>query len=313
AKIRQRKPPYLAPARKAARHRPIPLDPPIWALIVSKARHNPDPWPPRPKAAPAPTTCPPRGEYTLPTPSPPSFLDDFLPNCTILGAIPLGIGIALETQPERTLPMAVAVEPKPETLRALPGDDVRQIQWRFANRYDLQMLVQSTRAVAGGPVARLVAEGARNTHAWTPAKQRLLEHFDASGITGVFLDPEQGGLVEGPKNLALALVAFELAWVDAGAATGSLAGCLALSPIHERGTPKQRETYMRLCAPAQPGSNRQPWRGAFCLTEPIPYVGVETGILAGKVRVVDWVEGREPTLQVEKRGRFITNMGFANF
>ena len=46
--------------------------------------------------------------------------------------------------------MATAVEPKPETLRALPGDDVRQIQWRFADRYDLQMLVQSTRAVARG-------------------------------------------------------------------------------------------------------------------------------------------------------------------
>ena len=79
-------------------------------------------------------------------------------------------------------------------------------------------------------MARLVAEGARNTHEWTPAKQALLAAFDASGITGVFLDPEQGGLVEGPKNLALALVAFELAWVDAGAATGSLAGCLACPP-----------------------------------------------------------------------------------
>jgi alkylation response protein AidB-like acyl-CoA dehydrogenase len=113
--------------------------------------------------------------------------------------------------------------------------------------------------------------------------------------------------------LALALVAFELAWVDAGAATGSLAGCLALAPIHERGTPAQRDTYLRLCAPAQPGEDRKPWRGAFCLTEPIPYVGVETGILAGKVRVAEWVDGAEPVLQVEKRGRFITNMGFANF
>jgi len=37
------------------------------------------------------------------------------------------------------------------------------------------------------------------------------------------------------------LVAFELAWVDAGAATGSLAGCLALSPIHERGAHEQRD------------------------------------------------------------------------
>jgi alkylation response protein AidB-like acyl-CoA dehydrogenase len=41
-------------------------------------------------------------------------------------------------------------------------------------------------------------------------------------------------------------------------------------------------------------------------------VGVETGMLAGKVRVVEWNNGAEPLLQVEKRGRFITNMGFAN-
>ena len=127
------------------------------------------------------------------------------------------------------------------------------------------------------------------------------------------MDPGQGGFIEGPKNLALALVAFELAWVDAGAATGSLAGCLALSPIHERGTPEQRDYYMSRCAPAQPGEDRQPWRGAFALTEPIPYVGVETGMLGGKVRVAEWNEGQEPILQVDKRGRFITNMGFANF
>src|SRR5689334_21368969 len=200
-----------------------------------------------------------------------------------------------------------------EQLRALPGDDVRQILWRFAHRYDLQMLVQSARAVARGPVARLVAEGARNTHEWTPGKQSLLQAFDESGITAVFMDPAQGGFIEGPKNLALALVAFELAWVDAGAATGSLAGCLALSPIHERGTPEQQGYYMSRCAPAQPGEDRKPWRGAFCLTEPIPYVGVETGMLGGKVRIADWNEDGEPMLQVDKRGRFITNMGFANF
>lgn len=56
---------------------------------------------------------------------------------------------------------STATEKKAEYLRALPGDDVRQIMWRFEDRYDLQMLVQSVRAVARGPVARLVAEGAR--------------------------------------------------------------------------------------------------------------------------------------------------------
>jgi len=200
-----------------------------------------------------------------------------------------------------------------ESLRALPGDDVRQILWRFRDRYDLQMLVQSARAVARGPVARLVAQGARNTHDWTAEKAELLRAYDESGITAVFMDPSQGGFLEGPKNLALALVAYELAWVDAGAATGSLAGCLALSPIHERGTPEQRDYYLSRAAPAPPGEDRQPWRGAFCLTEPIPYVGVDTGLLGGKVRIARWDEGGEPLLEVEKRGRFITNMGFANF
>ena len=203
-----------------------------------------------------------------------------------------------------------AQESPRETIRTLPGDDVRQVLWGYADRYDLQMLVQSVRAVARGPVARLVAAGARNTHEWTDLKADLLKHFDESGITAVFMDPQHGGFIEGPKNLTLAIVAFELSWVDGGAATSSLAGNLALAPIHERGTPEQQDTYMRL---AVPGENRKAWRGAFCLTEPLPYVGVETGLLSGKVRVAEWKEGQEPILQVDKRGRFITNMGFANF
>jgi alkylation response protein AidB-like acyl-CoA dehydrogenase len=200
-----------------------------------------------------------------------------------------------------------------EYLRTLPGDEVRQIMWRFADRFDLQMLVQSARGVARGPVARLVAEGARHSHEWTPSKNELLKIYDEAGITGVFMEPEEGGYIAGPKNLALALVAFELAWVDAGAATGSLANCLALSPIHERGTTEQRQYYLSRCTPPAPGEDRVMWRGAFALTEPIPYVGVETGLLGGKVTIAEWEEGKEPILQVEKRGRFITNMGFANF
>lgn len=203
--------------------------------------------------------------------------------------------------------------PSLESLKTLPGDDVRQVLWRFESRYDLQMLVQSARGVARGVVARLVAEGARNHHEWTPQKASLLKAFDEAGITTCFMDPQQGGFIEGPKNLALALVAFELSWVDAGAATGSLAGNLALSPIHERGTPAQRDYYMSRCVPPPSGDDRKVWRGAFSLTEPIPYVGVETGLLSGKVRIVEWIAGEEPLLQVEKRGRFITNMGFANF
>lgn len=209
--------------------------------------------------------------------------------------------------------MPTASPPVSETLKTLPSDVARQVQWGFSDRYELQMLVQSARAVARGPVARLVANGARNSHEWTEGKAALLQAFDDAGITAVFMDPEEGGLFSGPKNLALALVAFELAWVDGGAATASLAGCLALAPIHERGTDEQKRRYMSLAAPAQSGEDRKPWRGAFCLTEPIPYVGVDTGMLNGKVRVVEWKPGAEPVLQAEKRGRFITNIGFANF
>src|ERR1039458_1446147 len=206
----------------------------------------------------------------------------------------------------------MSVEKPSSVLNTLPGDDVRQLMWRFANRYELHMLVQAARNVARGPVARLVANGGRNSHEWTPDKAALLPHFDESGITAAFLDPEQGGFIAGPKNLVLALIAFELAWVDAGAATCSLAGNLGLAPIHERGTPEQQAEYIAAAAPLKPGEHRKQVRAAFALTEPLPFVGVETGMLAGKVRVTEWKGGSEPRLPVDTRGRFITNMGFAN-
>jgi alkylation response protein AidB-like acyl-CoA dehydrogenase len=211
-----------------------------------------------------------------------------------------------------TLMQATLETPAQETLRTLPADDIRQIMWRFADRYDLHLLVQGARGVARGPVARLVAQGGRHSHEWTADKASLLPHFDESGITAAFLDPEFGGFIAGPKNLALALIGFELSWVDAGAATASLAGNLGLAPIHERGTPGQRARYLAAAAPLKPGEHRKQVRAAFALTEPIPFVGVETGMLAGKVRIAEWQDGQEPLLQVDKRGRFITNMGFAN-
>jgi alkylation response protein AidB-like acyl-CoA dehydrogenase len=209
--------------------------------------------------------------------------------------------------------MEAQADPRTQaTLQTLPGDDARQVLWRFADRYDLAMLVQAARGVARGPVARLVAAGARNSHDWTEEKAQLLGVFDESGITAAFLDPAYGGYLEGPKNMALALAAFELSWVDAGAATCSLASNLGLAPIHERGTPEQRDHYMSMAAPRKPGEDRRQIRAAFALTEPLPFAGVETGMLGGKVRVVEWEEGGEPMLQVDKRGRFITNMGFAD-
>ena len=198
-------------------------------------------------------------------------------------------------------------------MSTLPGDDVRQIMWRFTDRYDLQMVVQSTRSVARGVVARMVADKQRDTHEWTPEKAAMLKSFDEAGITAAFMEPEQGGYISGPKNLVLAMIAFELCWVDAGAATASLANNLALEPIHEKGTPEQIQKYMGGCVPPKPGENRKIIRGSFALTEPLPYVGVDAGMLSGRIRVAEWKEGQEPILQVEKRGRFITNMGYANF
>ncbi|MDZ7371547.1 MAG: acyl-CoA/acyl-ACP dehydrogenase [candidate division KSB1 bacterium] len=200
-----------------------------------------------------------------------------------------------------------------EMIKTLPSDDIRAVMWRYADRYDLQMLVQSVRSAARGPVARAVAAGARRSHEWTEEKAALLQAFDDYGITALFMEPEHGGYISGPKNLALAIAAFELSWVDAGAATCSLAGNLALEPIHERGTEEQKRHYMSGAVPPQPLENRKILRGAFGLTEPLPFVGVETGMLSGRVRIVEWPEGGEPILQVDKRGRFITNMDFANF
>jgi len=195
-------------------------------------------------------------------------------------------------------------------LATLPGDDIRQIMWRYADRFELQMVVQSARGVARGHVARMVADGARNTHEWDERKNSLLEAFDTSGLTALYMDTTQGGYIDGPKNFALSLTTFELSWVDAGAATCGLATNLALAPIHEKGTKEQRDHYMGL---ACPGEGRATWRGAFALTEPLPFVGVDTGILTSKVRVAEWKDGEEPMLQVDKRGRFITGMDFANF
>jgi len=209
--------------------------------------------------------------------------------------------------------MNTASAEKRALMSTLPGDDVRQIMWRFADRYDLQMVIQSTRSVARSVVARMVADKQRHTHDWTPEKQAMLKAFDEAGITAAFMEPEEGGYISGPKNLVLAMIAFELCWVDAGAATASLANNLALEPIHEKGTHEQKMKYMGGCVPPKPGEDRKIIRGSFALTEPLPYVGVDAGMLSGKIRIAEWKEGQEPILQVEKRGRFITNMGYANF
>ncbi len=198
-------------------------------------------------------------------------------------------------------------------LPALPDDAIRRAMWRFEHRPELHELVESARQVARGPVAQLVANGQRFTAAWTDEKSRLLDHFDEAGVSGLFaVGGDSEGEKRGDQNLALALAGFELAWVDGGAATCLVALGLALQPIIALGTDEQRRKYVDGSAPrADAAAPVQ--RGAFCLTEPLPYAGVDTGVLAGKVRVAQWEPGQEPRLRVEKRGRFTNNMDFANF
>ena len=197
------------------------------------------------------------------------------------------------------------------TMKMLPGDEVRQLMWRFAERYDIQMAVAGARSVARGTVAKLVADGQRASHDWTPEKQGAFDAFDASGITASTLKQEFGGLFDGPKNLASSLLSYELSWVDNGAATSALVNGLAMGPIAELGTPEQKERYMTLCAPGNPSGKT--WRGSFALTEPLPYVGVDTGVLCGRVSIAEWKDGEEPMIRVEKRGRVITNIAICDY
>ena len=197
------------------------------------------------------------------------------------------------------------------TMKMLPGDEVRQIMWRFAERYDVQMAIAGARQVARGLIAKLVADGQRFTHDWTDAKNEMFAKFDECGISAGAMKMEYGGIFEGPKNLPMSLLSYEIAWVDQGAATSSFVNDLAMGPIAELGTEEQKAKYMSLCAPGNPSGKT--WRGSFALTEPLPYVGVDTGVLCGRVSVADWKEGEEPMLRIEKRGRFITNIAIADY
>jgi len=199
-------------------------------------------------------------------------------------------------------------------LPALPGDEVRSVMWRLTERPDLWEVAHAARSVARGLVATLVVEGERDTYEWTAKKSRLLEALDDAGVSSIFADPEFGGRIAGPKSMATALAAYELAWVDGGAATCLIALGLALQPIISAGTDEQRAAYLRVTVDSQGGGvATKVMRGAFCLTEPLPYAGVDTGMLSGRVRVAEWKPNGTPILHVQKRGRFTNNMDFADF
>ena len=177
-------------------------------------------------------------------------------------------------------------------------DEVHWKLWRLAGRPDLRAVIDAARQVASDVVAPQRAAGLGSVCAWTAENERILASFDAAGLTSL--------VSAGSRDWAVrsGLAAWELAWVDGGAATLNLSGSLARMPVHAFGTPAQRERYLE---------NSELRHGALCLTEPIPGAGTDAMFLSGSFDVADWVSGEEPILQIRKRGRFISHMDFAEF
>jgi hypothetical protein len=155
--------------------------------------------------------------------------------------------------------MATAAEKSFETLRTLPGDDVRQILWRFAG--PLRPADAGAVGARGGPRSgRPAGGGRRPQHARLDAG----EGRAAEGTSTNPASPASSWTRRGRLHRRA-----EEPGAGAGGFRAGLGGrrrrhrqpgraCLALSPIHERGTPEQRSHYMSLCAPAQPGEDRSP-------------------------------------------------------
>jgi len=177
-------------------------------------------------------------------------------------------------------------------------DDIHWSMWRIAQRSDLLSIVHSARQVAREVVAPQLAAGARSSCEWTSEKACILASLDEKGLTSILSSARQG--IATP----LALAAWELAWVDGGAATLCLSGSLAQMPIRDFGTKEQQERYI---------GNAERMHGALCLTEPIPGAGTDAMFLSGRIDVAEWVPGSEPILEIDKRGRFISHMDFAEF
>src|ERR1019366_5513466 len=152
------------------------------------------------------------------------------------------------------------------------------------------------RRIARDVVMPALAAGAADSPCWTAAKAAVLDQCR----TGLLACPQQ--------TLSLGLVAAELAVADGGAATCLLSGYLAHSVVRDFGTPDQRARYL--------DRERYP-HAALCLTEPPPGAGVDALTLTGTARPVVLPgaapPGAEPWLDVEKRGRLISHMEFADF
>ena len=209
-------------------------------------------------------------------------------------------------------------------------DDVHRSMWRLPG--NLSGLQRSARRVASESVAPLVAFGGRSTYSWTDAKARVLQALDDAGLTSIVTnsagriamplavargsvrsrDREEAVVEMRAKSagqdtsrvtMPLAVTAWELAWIDGGAAVCSLSS-LAHMIIGDAGTEEQRLRYL---------DNPDRRHGALCLTEPVPGAGADAASIEGRIRVAEWAHGQQPKLEVEKRGHFTSHMDFAEF
>ena len=177
-------------------------------------------------------------------------------------------------------------------------DEVHWNLWRVADRADLLAATNAARRVAREVVAPQLVAGARSGCEWTAEKAHILASLDANGLTSILSSTNHD------IATALSLAAWELAWIDGGAATLILSGSLAQMPVRDFGTKEQKDRYV--------GSPDQR-HAALCLTEPVPGAGSDAMFLAGTFRIAEWLPGSEPVLEIRKRGRFISHMDFADF
>jgi len=138
-------------------------------------------------------------------------------------------------------------------------------------------LCRRARQVARGPVARLgrrrrpqFAIDGRRKEQPAPELRRKRHHRRGSG-------PEYGGFIRRTRKISrLSLVAFELSWVDAGRGhrqPASKSGWHPFTNAARRNKERNMSAALHHSSPAKTGNK---CRAAFALTEPIPFVGVET-------------------------------------
>ena len=173
--------------------------------------------------------------------------------------------------------------------------DAHRSMWGLSADPRLCELRETARRFARDVVMPALAAGAADSPGWTAAKAAVLDQCR----TGLLACPLQSAPVA-----SLALVAAELAAADGGAATCLLSGYLAHSVVRDFGTPEQRDRYLDRV--------RYP-HAALCLTEPPPGAGVDALTLTGTAHLVKVPPGAAPWLDVEKRGRLISHMEFADF